>query len=132
MLLGTRHYARSSSSRTSNTVTGSPRSNMPRKVSASMAVCSLIVGLLVLTLDRQAGRPPVGQTLGEPPRSVVAGSQERYRLVQEDAVRPPAVGYDLPISWQLLQVGFEPLERNRPSTGDVPRPVLLLRAHVQH
>src|SRR5215212_9672047 len=124
------HSACSSAWRTSTTVTFSPFSSHSLSVIAS--TLSRLITARSLPLYRQPRRTPLGEPFSKAACPVATRVEQPHRLVGEHAVRPPAVGDDLLVLWNLLQIRFQPLQGHRACAGDVPSPVLLLWAHVEY
>src|SRR5215210_5657621 len=126
MLPGIDHSVHSSPVRTSSTVTGAPRSSMSLRVLGSM----LRSTFYPRGLHGHPGCSPVRQPLCEPPRPVATRAQKRHRFVGEHAVGSAAVGDELLVFWNLLQVRLQPLQGHRACARYMSGLVLFLRAYV--
>ena len=80
----------------------------------------------------QVGASPFREAVLETACRAAAAAQETDGVVGEDAVRAAAVGDDLEVRGEVLDVAGELVDRDRAGAGDVPGCVLGLGAHVDH
>src|SRR2546423_276585 len=80
--------------------------------------------------DGIAGRAPLWEAFGQPPRLIAVLEEQRQSLIRQQAVGASAVGDDLVIAGQLRQSALEVGQRDRARVQDVALTELLVRAHV--